>query len=221
MFVRLLLTGLLVLGLTLPVFAGDEASLSWDANTEEDLAGYRVYHSTAPGIYPDPAIVVLGLTTNYVEVFPDLAEDTRYYYTITAHDLTGNESLRSNEVSKVILATPPAPVLAAIPATPTSIQVSWATVLDGAGNPAPIEIRITPLPMSWETALPTPCAVSPCLVTGLAPVTRYELQGVVRRAAPTPTNPNKQLVSPLSAVVAVSTPQIDFPPKAPTGVIVR
>ena len=86
--------------------AGNSVTLAWDANTEPDLAGYRIYQSrTAGGPYtqigqvgvmPAPEWTVTGLTNG------------TYFWVVTARNLAGMESGYSNEVSKTI-SLPPAP----------------------------------------------------------------------------------------------------------------
>lgn len=73
------------------------ATLDWSPNVEPDLAGYRVYHGTSSGVY-GPAVDV-GLATTYT--LNDLPAGT-HYFTVTAYDAAGNESLRATEVSKRI-----------------------------------------------------------------------------------------------------------------------
>ena len=75
------------------------ATLTWTANTETDLAGYKVYRSTASGSYGAP-IATLGKTTGYSA--GSLSTGTTYFFVITAYDSAGNESSYSNEVSKSI-----------------------------------------------------------------------------------------------------------------------
>lgn len=74
------------------------ATISWNANTEPDLAGYRVYYGTASGVY-NPAIDV-GNTTSYT--FSGLLPNTTYYFAITAYDTSGNESAFSTEISMIV-----------------------------------------------------------------------------------------------------------------------
>lgn len=74
------------------------ATLQWAANVEPDLAGYRIYHGTTPGVYGNPRSV--GNTTTYQ--FSNLASEATHYFTITAFDTSGNESLPSPEVNKHI-----------------------------------------------------------------------------------------------------------------------
>jgi hypothetical protein len=80
-------------------------TLQWDANTETDLTGYKVYWGTAPRTYGTP--IVLGNQTTY-----SLAGFTggAYYFSVTATSATA-ESGYSNEVSFLVLANPPPPTI--------------------------------------------------------------------------------------------------------------
>ena len=73
-------------------------TLSWAANTESDLAGYKVYVGTAPGVYGSP--VTLGNVTSYT--VSNLALGNTYYLAISAFDTSGNESPLSAVVSKSV-----------------------------------------------------------------------------------------------------------------------
>jgi hypothetical protein len=70
-------------------------TLGWDPNTEEDLAGYKVYYGVSSKDY-DYTIDVGGQTEHTVT---DLEEGVTYYFAATAYDLSGNESDYSNEVA--------------------------------------------------------------------------------------------------------------------------
>lgn len=74
------------------------ATLNWVANTEMDLAGYKVYIGTQSGVYGAP--IVLGKVTTYQAA--NLTIGTTYFFSITAYDGAGNESSHSPEVSKSI-----------------------------------------------------------------------------------------------------------------------
>ena len=77
------------------------ATLSWTLNSETDLAGYKVYVGTAPGIYSFPGSpIVIGRTDNYA--ISGLPVGQTYYFAISAFDNSGNESTLSTEVSKSI-----------------------------------------------------------------------------------------------------------------------
>ena len=73
-------------------------TLSWAANTESDLAGYKVYVGTAPGVYGSP--VILGNVTLFT--VSNLALGNTYYLAISAFDTSGNESPLSAVVSKSV-----------------------------------------------------------------------------------------------------------------------
>ena len=75
------------------------AGLSWAANTEPDLAGYKVYIGTQSGLYNPP--VTLGTVTAYTAT--NLASGKTYYFCVSAIDSARNESPCSAEVSKPIL----------------------------------------------------------------------------------------------------------------------
>ena len=71
-------------------------SLSWNANTEEDLAGYKVYSVTSPLNYK--LILDVGKVTERELSELYLHEDTDYYIAVTAYDTSGNESAHSSEI---------------------------------------------------------------------------------------------------------------------------
>lgn len=73
----------------------NSAVLSWDANTEPDLAGYRVYYGTAPRAYQ--LSVDVGNTTTYVVTGLGAGA---YYFAVTAYDNAGTEGFYSAESNK-------------------------------------------------------------------------------------------------------------------------
>lgn len=75
-------------------------TLSWDENKEKDLAGYRVWRKKEGEgefvlLTPEP-IKVNNFTDNKVE------KNKRYYYALTAQDIFGNESPKSEAVSEIL-----------------------------------------------------------------------------------------------------------------------
>ncbi|HWI69376.1 MAG TPA: fibronectin type III domain-containing protein [Nitrospiraceae bacterium] len=64
------------------------------------MAGYKIYRATTPGGYGAPIATLQGNITTYTAV--GLQSGTTYMFVITAYDSDGNESPRSNEVSKSI-----------------------------------------------------------------------------------------------------------------------
>ena len=88
--------------LYMPVFSQGSVNVSWDSNSENDLAGYRIYYGTLSRNYDQ--LVDAGNRITYQ--INGLSQETRYYFTVTAYDTAGNESAFSDEVS-ILLATNP------------------------------------------------------------------------------------------------------------------
>ena len=89
------------LNLVVQSAGSDALRLTWNANVEPDLAGYKVYRSlTQGGPYAllNPAALVTA--TAYLD--SDLDGGHTYYYVVTAVDNGGHESTRSNEASGYI-----------------------------------------------------------------------------------------------------------------------
>ena len=72
-------------------------TLEWNANTEPDLAGYKIYGATSSGGYAAANATVPAGTTSFV--VSGLKPGVTYFFVITAFDTAGNESVRSAEVS--------------------------------------------------------------------------------------------------------------------------
>ncbi|MFH1882931.1 MAG: hypothetical protein ABIL62_09505 [Planctomycetota bacterium] len=80
--------------------AASNVTFEWDANSESDLAGYRLYQSQTPGVYTfgdgnQVATILVGTET--VQITGVL--DGTYFWVLTAYDTKGNESGPSNEVT--------------------------------------------------------------------------------------------------------------------------
>jgi len=75
-------------------------TLSWNANNESDLAGYKVYRATTSGGYGAPIATLTAGTTQYVS--SGLTKGFTYFFVITAYDQAGNESPYSSETSKSV-----------------------------------------------------------------------------------------------------------------------
>ena len=101
-------------------------SLSWNAPVDTDLDYYNVYRSNFPDVPIDAShrITTPGTldSTKYNDTY--LANGT-YYYIITSVDLTGHESLASNEISTIVgdLIKPKAPILEEPDSFPLDIDV--------------------------------------------------------------------------------------------------
>jgi len=69
-------------------WTGSGASLHWNANTESDLAGYRLYRGSSPSFVPSPA----NRIASPVQTFYEDTGAPPSYYRLTAIDIHGNES---------------------------------------------------------------------------------------------------------------------------------
>ena len=109
------------LNLVVQSAGADALRLTWNANTESDLGGYRVYRSLSPGgpyVSLNPATLVTG--TTYLD--EHLEGGHTYYYVVTAIDNGQHESNRSNEASGYV-----APLSG--PASEAPVDDRWMLVL--------------------------------------------------------------------------------------------
>ena len=113
------------IGKALIVHAGT-ASLSWNANSEGDLAGYKIYYGTAPGSYGVP--INVGKQTSYT--ITGLSNNT-YYFAVTAYDTSMNESGFSSEVPFEVLNSDVSPPVLSDMAvgdiSSTEATITWST----------------------------------------------------------------------------------------------
>lgn len=78
----------------------------WDPNSENDLAGYKVYYGSASQNYTN----VIDAGTNNEYTINSLTAGATYYFAVTAYDTAGNESDFSVEVQGTVATsdfTPP------------------------------------------------------------------------------------------------------------------
>lgn len=74
-------------------------TFEWDPNTENDLAGYRLYSSMSSGVYTKGQhIQQVGKVVTTQDTI-DIEPGEIVYYVLTAFDTEGFESGFSNEVS--------------------------------------------------------------------------------------------------------------------------
>src|SRR3954451_15782592 len=75
------------------VFSGaahaQTVNLAWNANTESDLAGYRVYYGTSSAVYTNN--INVGNVTAYTVTGLNIGQP--YYFAIKAYNTAGTESV--------------------------------------------------------------------------------------------------------------------------------
>ena len=99
-------------------FAGD-MTFAWDANTEPDLAGYKV-HWGLSSVIPFTDEIDVGNVLTYQ--LTDLVEGTTYFFAVTAYDTDDNESAYSNIIEYTIAADR---VIIRVLDSPKQIRVIW------------------------------------------------------------------------------------------------
>jgi len=100
--------------------------LAWDANSETDIAGYRVYFGTHPATYTNVTDVAKVTTAT----IPGLALGTNYYFAVTAYNTLGLESDYSNEVA---YAPPVLAIVSVLPGGPGKARLRFTYNGPGIG----------------------------------------------------------------------------------------
>lgn len=89
-------------------YAASNVTFEWDANSETDLVGYRLYQSQMSGDYIfGDGNQVATITAGTETVTITGVSDGAYFWVLTAYDDKGNESGPSNEVTANLDTTPP------------------------------------------------------------------------------------------------------------------
>ncbi len=104
----------------------DAVKLTWNPNSEADLAGYNIYRSTSAA---GPFARVNLVPTDRISFYHDegLPPLTKFFYRVTAVDSSGNESTFFNTVS--VSTNPPVHAIFPVPTggtTPSSVAVEFA-----------------------------------------------------------------------------------------------
>jgi hypothetical protein len=102
--------------------SADQATLTWNPNTESDLAGYKLHYGTASGNY------TVHLDAHNVTTYTvtGLTNGQTYYFAATAYDASGCESGYSNQVSYTVPTANGTPSTPATPTGPSSALVNAA-----------------------------------------------------------------------------------------------
>ena len=108
-----------------------EITINWDANTESDLQGYRLYRGMTPGFAIEGNLLVDNVTDlSYID--EGLKYETTYYYYVTSFDVAGNESivgLQASSTTNVEVALPTVPQnLQAVLSGTDVLDLSWDEV---------------------------------------------------------------------------------------------
>ena len=80
-------------------------TVSWNPNTEPDLAGYIIYFTLYPGIYFQTVNIQNSGITSLLFDRTNMSSDGTYYFAVSAYDTSGNQSALSAPVSKRLVRT--------------------------------------------------------------------------------------------------------------------
>ncbi len=111
-----------------------EISLAWDANSEPDLGGYKLYCGQASRQYN----FYIDVGNTLTGTLKDLQDGGTYYVAVTAYDASGYESEFSNEVEVNLLSPKPPEidvnVLPEEPKVMFAINCGGGRYVDPGGN---------------------------------------------------------------------------------------
>lgn len=109
--------------------AAATASLTWNANPETNITGYKVSYGTTSGVYPN----VVSVGTSPATSISGLTEGTTYYFAVSAVNQSGLQSALSSQVSYLVpttVVTNKAPT-ALLASVTTKEDTSVAIILQG------------------------------------------------------------------------------------------
>src|SRR5881296_1937266 len=141
-----------------------QVTLAWDANTDPDLAGYKLYYGLSSGSYQSS--VDVGNVTSYT--LSGLLDGRIYYFAATAYNLSVAESGFSNEVSKAIADVTSPIVSITAPAAGVTVAGTVTVSANASDNVGVVgvlfkldgtnlgaEVTVAPYAVSWNTTLAT------------------------------------------------------------------
>jgi hypothetical protein len=102
---------------------GDGLVVTWSANSEADVTGYKLLWGTASEAYTDSHFVS-GVTTT-ADSLTGFMTDSTYYFVVHALDADGYQSFVATEVTGVPRVLPTAPVDVAATPIQSGIRVHW------------------------------------------------------------------------------------------------
>jgi len=195
-------------------FNGTCATVAWNANTESDLAGYRLYDRVSLSGTPN-LIATFGTQITSVPCSQLGFNAGQHYLSARAFDTSGNESpsATATEVPFVIVVDNIVSNLSVPTVNTTDVTLSFTEVAC-AGAPCSYDVRVQSPVISWGQAASvasgtcaTPLAgttvgaTKTCTVTGLSTTTAYQFQ-LVPFSGTWGSNP---IFGPLSNITGATT----------------
>ena len=223
-FWKLALVSLILCVLAFGRAQAADARLEWDANSEPDLAGYRLHYGTASGGYS--MMLDVGFATS--ATVPNLTAGQTYFFVVTAYNTSGLESPASNEVNFTALEgpnQPPAvaisgPVEGSVFVAPASIHI-FATASDNDGVVSLVEffsgdvklgeMTSSPFEIVWNSAAPGTYELTAVVTDNLGATARSAPVVVIVNAPPAVslTNYTSGNVAPATIILEAAVSDVD------------
>lgn len=131
------------------------ATVTWNANTEPDLAGYKIYYGTSARTGTDPKTCTMCGYTTKVDVgkvtsytFNSLTDGQTYYFSVAAYDTSNNESSFSAQVSKVIPSGTNYTPIGNVDGADANHVTGWAYDQNAGTSPINVHIYIDGAPIA-------------------------------------------------------------------------
>lgn len=107
-------------------------TLSWKANTEKDMLGYKVFRAGRPNEELSPLVDAVYKQTIFKDTVPVKSLNSKMYYAVAALDKRYNQSAYSAilELKKPDLIPPTAPLFSAYKVEDGQVKLSWVNSRD-------------------------------------------------------------------------------------------
>jgi hypothetical protein len=174
-------------------FNGTCGTISWTANTETDLEGYKLYDQISL-TSPFTLKATFGPQITSVSCSTLNFNAGQHYVSLTAFDTSGNESAHSTLLPFFLVTDNQVSNLRVTATTSTSLTLTFTEVQDGTGAAAKYDVRFATPTINWGSAASvtagtctTPVAGTTvgasksCTITGLTNATQYQVQLVPYR----------------------------------------
>jgi hypothetical protein len=171
-----------------PQFNGTCTTITWNANQEPDLAGYRLYDRIVTTTTPT-LIATVGPQITSIACSQLNFNAGQHYVSISSFDTSGNESPISTDVPFFLASSNRVEDLRITATTTTTFTMSFTEVEDGTGAPAKYDFRFATPTINFDTAVSvtagtctTPVAgttvgaTKSCTITGLTNGVQYQVQ---------------------------------------------
>lgn len=163
-----------------PTCHAAQITLSWDANTETDIAGYKIYYGSSSGNY-ETTIDIGNTTTCVLEEAP--ADTT--YFAVKAYNTSGFESDFSDEViyAPVVSTTTTQPVTTTTTTQPVTTTTTTIQLVTTTTTTQPVTTTTTTQLVTTTTTQPVTTTTTAALLVAYVPTDYGTIQEAVNSVA--------------------------------------